>query len=593
MSAPASPDDATSRPRAWSRLVARLAHPDLLATADGARRTQLVIVLALLALTFLSVRAFMFLSSGMPLQSVVISACVAVVVVIMLLLRRARTLALPGNLMLGVLFAAGTASAIQRGGVGSTPLLAMAAIPLVAMFIGGSRWGAGWLAALLVEIAALAVAQASGGVLSDQLAPAARLPVTTIGAMLFAAALFAIGGAYEWTRKSALDSALASQLDAARAAEEARMARLERMAALGQLAAGVAHEINNPLSYVAGNVAVVHKKLASPEPLGPSDRATLMEAAAEARLGAARIGEIVRDLRTFVRDADDGAPVPCGVRSVVDSVLRLARRQVAALSEVEVAVAVDLRVMASEAKLAQVLLNLVLNAAQAMGSRPAADNRLRVAGTASEDEVCLTVKDNGDGMDEDTLRRATEPFFTTKPVGVGTGLGLSVCTNIVRALGGRLELESKPGVGTSVHVTLPRAPAAEPAAAPTNPPEPLERLRVLIIDDDVLVLRSLRRTLTTHDVVTCPNAEDALSHLADGHFDVVLCDMMMPRLSGAEVYERAVASRPDLAQRFVFMTGGVYGERERSFVERVELRALPKPITLEALNDALTRAPGP
>ncbi|MCA9619643.1 MAG: response regulator, partial [Myxococcales bacterium] len=201
-------------------------------------------------------------------------------------------------------------------------------------------------------------------------------------------------------------------------------------------------------------------------------------------------------------------------------------------------------------------------------------------------DVIITVRDNGPGMSEEVQRRATEPFFTTKPVGVGTGLGLSVCHNLVADLGGELTIESELGRGTAIAVRLPRVqPIARTAAAP---PAAIEARRLLIIDDEELVLRALRRGLVDHDVVTVSSAEEALALFeTDRAFDLVLCDMMMPGRTGAELYQQVAREHPELAERFAFLTGGVYGVTEREFLESSGRPTLSKPITGDTLTELL------
>ena len=271
----------------------------------------------------------------------------------------------------------------------------------------------------MVQLVTFALVERSGVERVEQLPADRHLMLHTAGSFLFCVLLFGIGSAYEITRRAALDAAVAAELAAAKAAEEARMSRVERMAALGQLAAGVAHEVNNPLTYLTANLGFIREALES-ERLDAGMRRELKEATVDAANGIERIALIVSDLKTFIRDPNADDPTPCDAHAVVGSVLRLTEPQLNEIAIVE--------------------------------------QKLSPGGPhVAAPEARLAPADNGCGMPPDVQARATEPFFTTKDVGVGTGLGLSVCNNIVESLGGRLELDSEVGRGTTVSVHLPVA----------------------------------------------------------------------------------------------------------------------------------------
>jgi CheY-like chemotaxis protein len=249
-------------------------------------------------------------------------------------------------------------------------------------------------------------------------------------------------------------------------------------------------------------------------------------------------------------------------------------------------------VRANETRLVQVFLNLLVNAAHAIPPGAAENNSIHVRLTTKDGRAEITIRDTGSGMTSEVLAHALDPFFTTKPIGVGTGLGLSVCSNVIRACGGQLDLESEPGRGTAVTIRLPHEQAA-PALEVPHPAAATEAqavLRVLVIDDDPLVIRSLRRLLKPHDVTTVEHAPQALTLLGgETEFDLILCDLMMPELTGAELYERVAAWGRGLEQQIVFITGGVFTEQMQIFLENVPNRRLEKPIRANELDALLAR----
>ncbi|MCA9489233.1 MAG: response regulator [Myxococcales bacterium] len=323
----------------------------------------------------------------------------------------------------------------------------------------------------------------------------------------------------------------------------------ERLAAFGTMAAGVAHEINNPLAFVVGNLHYAIGALS-----GDARAHEQVQALKDALIGANRISRIVEDFRSFGRSKPDTREK---VR-VVD-VLRYAitvteptRRH---RFEVELDMQGDPVVYGDESRLGQVVVNLLINAAHAMeGQGHQAPITVRAGGLPATDQVFVEVTDRGCGMDEDQRQRALEPFYTTKPQGKGTGLGLSVAHGIVEAHGGSIEIRSQKGEGSTFCVVL---PAFRPSAKRSATSDPT-RGRVLLIDDEPALLRSLRRVLERrHEVETADGAEEALRRFESGErFDLVLCDVQMPRMSGLELLERLAEHHPDVASRVTLITGG-------------------------------------
>ncbi|MCP3169520.1 two-component regulator propeller domain-containing protein [Myxococcus qinghaiensis] len=541
---------------------------------------------------------------------------------------------------------------------------------------------------------------------------------------------------------------------------QAQLVQAGRMAAVGQLAAGVGHEINNPLAYIVSNLEhaseesdALAKELGEARNAGTRLR-EVGQALREALHGANRVRRIVRDLKTFSRP-DDEKQGPVDLSAVLDSAVKIAMGELRPRAKVVRDYGDVTRVEGNEARLAQVFLNLLINAAQALPEGRAEENEVRLVTRGGPDGwVLAEVRDTGSGISPESLGRIFDPFYTTKPVGVGTGLGLSLCHAYVTAMGGTISVESELGKGSVFRVALRRArdagaaltseargrtrdgvsestpgarpvterdsspsgyptissdsrpmserdtsplgfptvhvrPAAErpasPISAPTQwepPPEarwgterpasssglessstalpsvtaasrvldggssrapgppsfagtpgtearasrvdtaalesmarrsepvgdagvlpgtsavvtdaprvesppPPVRGRVLVVDDDALVSGAIRRTLARENdvdvVVSARQALERLNGLEPQRYDVVLCDLMMPEMTGMDLYEALVRTAPDVAERMVFITGGAFTPTARTFLERVENPRVEKPFDPEAL----------
>lgn len=379
---------------------------------------------------------------------------------------------------------------------------------------------------------------------------------------------------------------------------EAHMVAAERMASVGTLAAGVAHEINNPLCYVIGNLSYLVESLPGElGGLGP-EGADIVAALREARHGAERIRTIVRDLKTFSR-ADEDTMTDVDVRAVAESAIAMAQAEIKHRAHLVRDFADLPPVRANEARLGQVLLNLLVNAAHAIPEGAADKNTITVATRRAQDgRVIVEVRDTGCGIRDDIKSRIFDPFFTTKPIGVGTGLGLSICASIVGRLGGELTVESEVGRGSAFRVALPtQAPSLRHAATAAVAAEvPATRgRRILIVDDDVAVARSLARGLGAgHQITVETRAEAALARIlsARERFDVIFCDLMMPEMTGMDLHDRLAVAAPDVADRMVFLTGGAFTPRARDFLEALPAtRRLAKPFDLREVRRAVATAP--
>jgi signal transduction histidine kinase/CheY-like chemotaxis protein len=449
---------------------------------------------------------------------------------------------------------------------------------------------------------------------------------------------------------------------------QARLEVADRLAAVGTLAAGVAHEINTPLTYVVTNLALLAERLATrgaprgpaapgpAAPLGQLSRrvaevrehvdalvprfvkpqsgelghdltnaltpiiykltllaediarlpgvapGTLIDHASAEEVepllhqtleGVERVRSIVRDLKTFSHPDEDSLAL-VDLRRVLTSSINLASSQIRHRARLHTDLSPAPTVRANERRLSQIFVNLLVNAAQAIPDGGADRHEIRVAlHTDEAGRAVVEVHDTGTGIAPEHLPRLFDPFFTTKPVGEGTGLGLAICHGIVSSLGGELSVESQLGLGSTFRVTLPAA-ADDGAAAPERAglpapspatPSPTRRARLLVIDDDPHVGHAVRETLARdHEVVALTSASEALQRLEGGEsFDLILCDLMMPMMTGVDLHEILRRARPELAARMVFLTGGAFTARARTFLAEVPNPRLEKPFDPKSL----------
>lgn len=365
--------------------------------------------------------------------------------------------------------------------------------------------------------------------------------------------------------------------------EESQLAAAEQLASLGMISAALAHEINNPLAAAMWNVELVLEAIGANEPV-PAD------ALEEARASLVALRDVARDLRLFGREERLAVQL-VDVNAIVESTLRLARNELRHHARVVVDLQPIPRIRASEARLGQVLLNLLVNAAQAIPQGESEKNQISVRTSLDgPGRVRIDVEDSGVGMTEAVRARLFTPFFTTKPIGIGTGLGLSICQRVVSSLGGEIRVETSPGVGSIFTVSLPAATGEAEQTSSAGTVAAIRRRRVLLIDDDEIVVRALVRALRPHhDVVGVTSAADAIEDVARAQPDVIICDVMMPDTTGAELVERIAARWPSLRERVLFLTGGVFGEGARELEAHEHGRVLHKPIALADLLDAIDR----
>lgn len=406
------------------------------------------------------------------------------------------------------------------------------------------------------------------------------------------------------------------------AATHTQLVQAEKLASVGQLAAGVAHEINNPAAVVMSNLshlsatlpdtrrllARYRTALRAADPAAalrlasdelavdlPTVEAELDEAVGESLHAMRRIRDIVRSLMRFAR-GPSAQPEMVNLRDLAERAVSVAQNELRHRARLVRDYRVVPNILADPGSLEQVLVNLLLNAAQSIPEGDAESHEIRVRVAEESGFVVVEIRDDGVGIPAEVLPRVFDPFFTTKPVGQGTGLGLSIAHDVVSKHGGEIQLESEPKRGTCVRVRLPlpgpsgavaTTGSPETAAAPPQPARPV----VMIVDDEPGVLRAAERLLRGDFATVCVASGDAaLRSLASNVVpDLIICDLMMPAMTGADLYEHIAERYPHLEPRVMFMTGGAFTPRARAFAERMEARLVEKPLDGKELREVVQR----
>ncbi len=393
---------------------------------------------------------------------------------------------------------------------------------------------------------------------------------------------------------------------------QAIVAQADRLSSMGMLAAGVAHEINNPLAYVLFNVETLAQELprlaaatarcctalrdavgdaAFTEIAGedtallePSMLSDAADRAVEALGGTRRIQDITRGLGTFSRvERTERSKVD--VHRAIESAINMAYNEIKFRARLVKDFGRIPAVLASEGKLSQIFLNLLINAAHAIDEGEVEKNRIVVRSWADEANVFVEVTDTGKGISAENQKRIFEPFFTTKGVGMGSGLGLAICKNLVSELGGEITIDSEPGRGTRFVVRLPvqttpadEAPASPPAELAGHPPV---RGRLLVIDDEEAIRKTLIRLLgRDHEVMAAASGKEAQAILeSDANFDLIVCDLMMPQMTGMDLHAWLAGRNSRLAAQIVFMTGGAFTPKAHDYLSGTGNLKIEKPFS--------------
>ncbi len=332
----------------------------------------------------------------------------------------------------------------------------------------------------------------------------------------------------------------------------------DRLITVGTMAAGIVHEINNPLSYVAGNLDFLMERIGELSASVSDDAAAeLLDILHEARHGAERMRQIAHDLRTFSRRDDDSVGA-VNVAHVIDSSINIARSQIRLCAELERDEVLGLAVVANAPRLGQVLLNLLVNAAQAIAPGHPSRHRIYVRTKREAGFAVIEIEDTGSGMSTEIQERIFEPFFTTKPVGKGTGLGLSICRNIIEGFGGTITVSSTLGKGTTFRICLPEARPTQ--HDPDD--ETIDQIssdghaaRILIIEGDAAQARYLRRQLAHYQCTIVASGSDGVEQLLRGGYRLAFCGLS-ENSEVADFFAALAEAQPALCSRVVIVHAG-------------------------------------
>jgi PAS domain S-box-containing protein len=374
----------------------------------------------------------------------------------------------------------------------------------------------------------------------------------------------------------------------------------DKLATLGTMAAGVAHEINNPLTYLLGNLDFLKEQVAEikvwAEHKGFMDttRQNLLtemdEELTDITRGGERIRDIVKGLKTFVRGNEETVE-KADLNQIVESAIDLTMHAIKNKARLEKDMAVDLPDLTVNAgKLQQVVINLLINAAQAIDSNCPTENKIRVRTGRQNGSLFVEVTDTGKGIPETALPRIFEPFFTTKPAGVG--LGLSVCNEILRRYEGTLEVRSQVGMGTTFVARLPLENGFKAKAVDPGLPVEKKSVRVLVVDDEPGNLEVLSRSLKKeYEVLSAMSGVEAMAILEKdgGRIDAIVSDINMPEMDGIALYHAVSQKFPRLEKKLVFITGGIFAEDVAAFLKSVPNVCIEKPFSHQDLRAAVAQ----
>ena len=561
--------------------------PELL-DAEESRRVWVLTVVTTIFLAMGPIFVFRYYAMGIRSLSVVVAAAMLFAAGVLFWVRRGGNSERGGLFVTSALLAVLIYSNLCSGGFEDPNFGWLYVIPLAAALLVSAR--VGWIFTGIVLAVALffwTVPQ-FGFEIPDYVPPELHDEQSLFNRLSAIIAIGVILGALASQQKYArgllerVNNELNYEMNQ-RSEMQARMVRSERAASMGSLAAGMAHEINNPLTYVIGNLELLQSRLpgtqGSPSEIASAESRTMLSEAIE---GANRVAGLVRDLKTFSHSSEEEVEhVDLG--EVLDRAAKMVGNEIRHRAKLEIHSESDLEVLANHGRILQVVINLLTNAAHAIDPGSTEKNMIRVTAREKSGRIELEVADTGTGIDPELTDRIFEPFFTTKAVGFGMGMGLSITRNVLQSMGGTIEVRYSSPEGTAFMVTLkpakeaPEISEADPASAQRV--KRLESsLKILIVDDEEQVLRYLAASLSHHAVSTQTRGRKAIEGIVQGDFDIIVCDLMMPEMTGMEIHAELRERCPAAADRMLFMTGGVFVKAAKDFLASVPGRWVEKPV---------------
>jgi PAS domain S-box-containing protein len=390
---------------------------------------------------------------------------------------------------------------------------------------------------------------------------------------------------------------------------ERRLYQADKLASLGQITAGIAHDINNPLAWAISNLSLLEAYIAPLQKLVSEYRGqgiksgsgadaeilkeideNLIDLVKESVQGVRRIRDIIRDLKMFSR-IDVAQEAMTDINEALETSLRMVRNQVDQRAKLVKKYDKLPETYINFGKIGQVFLNLLTNAVRSFETLDVEQNVITLRTWAEGDEIFAGIRDNGRGIPPELQQKIFEPFYTGSTSEGGTGLGLTIAMDALKILGGGLELSSEVGVGTEFTVRIPVLPCLNDLVKvaekkPSVPP--LHRPKILIVDDEAALVRSLKRSLARRwNVLTACSVDDAVKILAETSVEAILCDVMIPGKSGTTLFAQTKKLYPGLERRIIFMTGGVFAEQEKAVLDNISNPIIEKPFDMEEIENLL------
>lgn len=370
---------------------------------------------------------------------------------------------------------------------------------------------------------------------------------------------------------------------------DAQLVQSDRMASMGMLAAGVAHEINNPLAYTLLNLENLDEILNKIEQNNNTKEAK--EYLASSINGIDKVSKIVKNLSTFSRTKNSDIDI-INVNESIEVALSMAFNEIKYKTKIAKDFTIDSYILANEGKLAQVFLNIILNASYSINSGDVQDNLISIKTWQNNNEIFISIQDTGCGISEENQKTIFNPFFTTKPTGLGTGLGLSITEGIIHSFGGSIDVQSKLNMGSTFTMHFPKAQITEIEKPKNREFDTTKKItgRVLIVDDDEDIRKGIGDLLEDCEVTLAESgivAKDILNK--NFNFDYIICDVMMPDVSGIDLYEWLLSQNKELANKVIFITGGAFTANAAEFIKAHENRKLDKPFKLSTLINLINK----